>query len=116
MRKVILLLSVLTIFSVLASSPLNASPPPANYRIESVLAFFNSYFMAFSRIFYNMEVQPIDGEDNGYKLGGDADDTANGRDNHIGDDAGKKNKVKSGMVIDDPRAKPKSIMRTYGLR
>ena len=117
MKKLTLLLSVLLMLFIMASSPIFASPPSTSSRIESVLAFFNNYFPHFSRFFcFHMEIQSINGEGNDVRLKGDADDTANGRDGDIRDGS-KKEKVKSnGLSFDDYKNRPKDMTITNGLR
>ena len=83
MKKLVLLLSVLLALSSFTSSPVLASRLSFEYRIQSIVALFCRNVFPFSGVIVlPEEVIPLNGSgDSGPKLGGDADDLANGRAN-----------------------------------
>lgn len=102
MKRLLLLLSVLVVIFIFFSSPLFASPPLIDYRIESVSALFSRFVIRFIGPFHGyVEIQPISGGGRDEILGGDADDYANGRDDEdtdmIGDDK-RKGRLNSGLL------------------
>jgi hypothetical protein len=81
MKKLVLLLSALLVASTVASSPVLASRPSFEHRVQSLLAMFYERTFPFSGVFITPgEFGPIidDGHDGGW-VGGDADDYGNGR-------------------------------------
>ena len=81
MKKLGLLLSALLVLSAVASSPVLASRPSFEYRLQSLLIMFYERAFPFSGVFIVPgEIVPIDnGGVWGGPLGGDADDYGNGR-------------------------------------
>lgn len=81
MKKLVLLLSALLVLSAIASSPVLASRPSFEYRIQSLLAMFYQRAFPFSGVFIMPgETGPINsGGSWGGALAGDADDYGNGR-------------------------------------
>jgi len=81
MKKLVLLLSALLVLSAIASSPVLASRPSFEYRIQSLLAMFYQRAFPFSGVFIMPgETGPISsGGSWGGPVGGDADDYGNGR-------------------------------------
>jgi len=81
MKKLVLLLSALLVLSSFTSSPVLASRSSFEYRIQSILALFCRNVFPFSGVIVVPgETIPLNGSgDSGPKLGGDADDLANGR-------------------------------------
>ncbi|MCI0482428.1 MAG: hypothetical protein L0213_12690 [Candidatus Dadabacteria bacterium] len=81
MKKLVLLLSALLVLSALASSPVLASRPSFEYRIQSLLAMFYQRAFPFSGVFIMPgEIGLINsGGSWGGALAGDADDYGNGR-------------------------------------
>jgi len=83
MKKLALLLSALLVVSTVASSPVLASRPSFQLRMQSLLAAFyqSTLQFSFSGVFIMPgEIEPIDddGRGDGW-VGGDADDYGNGR-------------------------------------
>jgi hypothetical protein len=81
MKKLGLLLSALLVLSAVASSPVLASRPSFEYRIQSLLVMFYERAFPFSGVFIVPgEIGPINNDGSwGGPLGGDADDYGNGR-------------------------------------
>jgi hypothetical protein len=83
MKKLLLLLIVLLVLTTITVSPSAASTSrPFHIKMQSILAMlyqrvcpFSGVLVAQADIYYTT----IDGEDWGYRVGGDADDLANGK-------------------------------------
>lgn len=84
MRRLLVLLCVVSVLAIFTASPLMAARPSLGSRIQSLLAIFNQNVFPFCGSFYVVvDDEPIIVVDPGFILGGDADDLANGR---TGDD------------------------------
>jgi hypothetical protein len=87
MKKLVVLLSALLVLSTFTSSPSLASPSQFEYRIQSFLAMLCRNVLSFSGVvIVPGEVYSAPGENNwGPRVGGDADDLANGKGSLPGD-------------------------------
>jgi hypothetical protein len=104
---------------VIASTSLSyASPRETEYRIPSLLSWFYRNVLAYTGICpVYIELHPVDGPSDGVKVGGDADDYANGRDEGFEGDDSKKEKLKSdGRSPLGPADGGKKIIKPSGLR
>ena len=117
MRVFAILLVGLLIFSIASTSLSYAAPSKIEYRIPTVLSWLYRYVMPYAGIFpVFIELQPIDGRGDESKVGGDADDYANGRGGEIGEGS-KKDKLQSGGISPlGPKDQNKEILKPSGLR
>jgi hypothetical protein len=114
MKRFSLLIATLFIISIFTSSPLLASPPLFEKRGETFISIFHQYIILLVGNFHGYrEIPGIDNGDRDEKLGGDADDYANGRDGATGD--GKKNsgKLNSGLPDWGAKSRAINILRAY---
>ena len=97
--KRLLVAVVMVLIAITFSSPLFASSPSKTSRFDTFITYVYQYiFPVAGRFFYQpaMIVVPIrDGDDHG-RLGGDADDYANGKD-LIGGDTNKRNPLNGSL-------------------
>ena len=104
MKRLTLLLTAAVLISIFVSSPLLASPPREEFRIASIHAFFTRCIARFFGPFRGYEeLPPISGDDNDGRLGGDADDYANGRTGEPADGDEKTNgRLNAGPAVIGP--------------
>lgn len=80
MKRLLLLLCALLLVSLVSSSDLFAASKSREYRIPNIFAvFWQNCFPLSPWFFVPDDAQPIIGDDPGSKVGGDADDYANGK-------------------------------------
>jgi hypothetical protein len=110
MKRFALLLSLLLICSIFSSSSLSASPPQLIYRVDSGVIFFYQYIFPILKGFRAEKENPSFNDDwSDVILGGDADDTANGKDDLIGEDKDKRDRLQSGRIVSGFRSDGKKI-------
>lgn len=117
MRVFAILVAGLLIFSIASTTLSYAAPSKIEYRVPTVLSWLYRYVLPYTGIFpVYIEMQPIDGREGEVKVGGDADDYANGKGDEIGGDS-KKDKLKSGGRSPlGPQDQRKEILKLSGLR
>lgn len=118
MRVFAILLAGLLIFVIASTSLSYAAPPRAEYRAPSFLTWLYRNVLAYTGMVpVYIEMQPIDGNGEDARVGGDADDYANGRDGGIEGDDTRKEKLKSGGRQPlGPQDGSKKIIKPSGLR
>jgi hypothetical protein len=116
MKRLATIIMIVVVFSLIASSPLPASPSSRIHSLESFMAFMYRYIApSVFGIFSPAGIQPIDsGGREG--LRGDADDAANGRDDNTDKDKRSDNRITAGLPDDDPDIGLRNSISTYGRR
>jgi len=97
--KRLLLVLVMVILAIAFSSPLYASSPSKTSRYDTFIMYVYQYlFPVTGKFFFQpaMGIMPISGGDGHDRLGGDADDYANGKD-LIGGDTNKRNPLNGNL-------------------
>ncbi len=100
MKRLVLLASSLLVFFLVTASPLHSSPNMIDFRSESVMScFYWHIYQLIGTYRYHVQIGPVGSDREEGKVGGDADDYANGRGDGISDDKWKRDdKLKSGLI------------------
>ena len=113
MKRLALLMTVTIIVSIFVSSSLLASPPRIEKPFMSIRSFISHYVMQFIAPFEGyIELPVVDDNGSDDRLGGDADDYANGRDGLPQADEERSGRLNAGHAVIGPEAF-KPIYRLY---
>ena len=105
MKRIVLLLSILFIFSAFCTSSVLASPLSFYYRLDRVQGIIPFYFIRLIEVFeYRLMDPPVINPDGREIVGGDADDLADGK-VAPGDSKRKTMTLESGSVFRSPIGK-----------